>query len=142
MIYIINAVRDRGRPATVENLFKNTTLADGKKVTQWIEEEPGASGKFMTLTLKKLELGYTVKAERPTGSKITRAEPYQSYSDTGNIKLVRAPWNRWFLDAHDAFPDPDVHDDPVDAGSGLFKKLTDKPPSTTELMAKVKRKRR
>lgn len=96
----------------------------------------------MTLTLKKLVLGYTVKAERPTGSKMTRAEPYQAYSESGNIKLVRGAWNQWWLDAHDGFPDPDVHDDPVDSGSGLFKKLTDKAPSTTEVMARVKRKRR
>jgi len=141
-IYIIHSIRQRGTPGAIEELFKQITAEDGRNVAQWIEEEPGASGKFMVDHLKKLVIGYTVKAERPTGSKVTRAEAYQAYSESGNVFLVRGPWNSWYLDAHDAFPDPNVHDDPVDSGSGLFKKLTDKPPSTAEAMAGRRKKRR
>lgn len=134
IIYIDHAVRDRVSPGKLMALFKQTTIADGHGVTQWIEEEPGASGKFASDAFRRAVPGYTVRPERPTGSKLARAEPYQAYAEGGNVKLVRGDWNEWFLDAHDAYPDPNVHDDPVDAGSGLFKKLTDKGPSTTEIL--------
>lgn len=135
-IWIINQVRIRDTPGQVETTVKNTASQDGKKVTIVIEEEPGSSGKFTTnLFVRKLK-GYIVKADRPTGSKEVRANPYASYAENGNIKIVRGEWNKVFLDEHEAFPNPDVHDDTVDSGSGGFKYLTEKPMSVTEAAAK------
>lgn len=135
-IFLVNLQRGRMSPGKVEKMVKETAEVDGKRVHIWLEEEPGSSGKFVTHHYRKrVLLGFTVKSDRVTGSKLSRAEPYQAYAEAGNIKLVRGPWNAVFLDEHDAFIDPGVHDDTVDVGSGAFKALTEKPPSTTEVMA-------
>lgn len=136
VVWIIDQVRIRDTPGKVESTVKNTASQDGKKVTIVIEEEPGSSGKFTTnIFVRKLK-GYIVKADRPTGSKEVRANPYASYAENGNIKLVRGVWNKVFLDEHEAFPNSDVHDDTVDSSSGGFKYLTEKPMSVTEAAAK------
>lgn len=134
IIYIEHVVRTRSNPSGVTKLFKQTVEADGKQCVQWIEQEPGSSGKMAADFLKKLMIGYAVRAEPVSGSKHSRIEPYQAYTEGGNIKIVRGEWNEWFLDQHDGYPDPMVHDDAPDSASGLFAKLTGKGPSTTDLM--------
>lgn len=125
IIYLVDLVRERVSPGGVEKLVRRTAEADGKSVPIWMEQEPGSSGKFVIDNFRrKVLLGYTVKPDKPTGSKLTRAEPYQAYAEAGNIKLVRGEWNNIFLSEHEAFPDPKIHDDTVDVGSGAFKALT------------------
>lgn len=137
VIYYVDFQRVRATAGTIVELVKETALSDGKRIPIWIEQEPGSAGKFVVHHYRtKALLGYTVKSDKVTGSKLTRAEPYQAYAEGGNIKLVRGSWNAVFLDEHDAFPTPGVHDDTVDVGSGAFKVLTEKPISTAELMAK------
>lgn len=136
-IYHVDMQRVRATAGKVERLVKETALMDGKRVVVWLEQEPGSSGKFVVHHYRtKVLLGYTMKADKVTGSKLSRAEPHQAYAESGNVKLVKGAWNNVFLDEHDAFPDPNVHDDTVDVGSGAYKALTEKPLSTTELMAK------
>lgn len=136
-IYFIDLQRGRMTPGKVEKMVNETAKLDGKRITIWIEQEPGSSGKFVIHHYRtKVLLGYTVKSDRVSGSKLTRAEPYQAYAEAGNIKLVKGPWNKVFLDEHDAFITDGVHDDTVDVGSGAFKGLTERPPSVTEAMAR------
>jgi len=135
-IFIVDMIRKRISSGKTEVLTKQTAEIDGKRVQVWIEQEPGSSGKFVVHHYrKKVLLGYTVKSDKVTGSKLSRAEPYQATAEAGNIKLVRGPWNAVFLDEHDAFITPGVHDDTVDGGSGMYKALTEKPASTTQAMA-------
>lgn len=136
VVYIIDQVRFRDTPGKVESTVKNTATQDTRKIPIGIEEEPGSSGKFTSNNFVKLLKGFIVKVDKPTGSKQERAKPYAAYVENGNVKLVRGAWNKPFLDEHDAFPNPDTHDDTVDSASGGFKYLTEKPVSTTELMAK------
>jgi len=135
VIWIVEQVRVQETPGKVDTAVKNTAARDGKKIVIMVEEEGGASGKFTTVHFVKLLKGFVVKPDRPTGSKEVRANPYASYAEAGNIKIVRGEWNKVFLDEHEAFPNPDVHDDTVDSASGGFKYLTEKPPSTTETMS-------
>lgn len=135
-VWIVDQVRERDNPGAIQRLVKNTASQDGKKVHIGIEEEPGSSGKFTSNTFVKLLIGFIVKIDKPTGSKAERAKPYASYTEHGNVKIVRGVWNKAFLDEHEAFPNPDVHDDTVDSASGGFKYLTEKPMSTTEILAK------
>lgn len=135
-IYIIDQIRKRETPGKIDKIVRNTATQDTRKVKVYVEEEPGSSGKFTTAHFVKLLIGYVCKPDRPTGSKEVRANPYASYAEAGNIKIVRGEWNEVFLDEHEAFPNPEVHDDTVDSASGGFKILTEKPLSTTETMAK------
>ena len=135
-IFFVDLQRGQMSSGKVERLVKQTAIGDGKKVHICLEQEPGSSGKFVIHHYrKKVLMGYTLKSDKVSGSKLTRAEPYEAYAEAGNVKLVRGPWNEAFLNEHDAFITPGVHDDTVDVGSGSFKYLTEKPPSTAQAMA-------
>lgn len=140
-IFFVDMKRVRATAGKVEKLVKETAKDDGRRVQVWLEQEPGSSGKFVVHHYrKKVLLGYTVKADKVSGSKLSRAEPYQATAEAENIKLVEGPWNAVFFDEHDAFPQPGVHDDTVDVGSGAYKALTEKPASTAQAMANRSRR--
>lgn len=65
---------------------------------------------------------YTIKADRVTGSKEMRADPYSASVQGGNVWLVGADWNRDYIDEHEAFPSG-KRKDKVDASSGAYNKL-------------------
>jgi len=67
-------------------------------------------------------VGLAFQANRTTGSKEIRANPLSAAAEAGNVKLVRGPWIREFLDELEAFPG-EAHDDQVDAASGAYEKL-------------------
>jgi predicted phage terminase large subunit-like protein len=94
-------------------------------VETWVEQEPGSGGKESAeRTIANLR-GYVVKADKVTGSKETRAEPYAAQVQGGNIQIVGAAWNRDFLDEHETFP-TGKYKDQVDAAAGAFAKLVAK----------------
>jgi predicted phage terminase large subunit-like protein len=76
--------------------------------------------------------GYTVRTKPETGDKVVRAGPASAQWEAGNISLVKAPWNEPFVQTLEAFPDPAVHDDDVDALSGAVGHLSLKKATTFE----------
>lgn len=139
IIWKIDQIRTRGTPGAIDKIIKETAEEDGRRVTVVIEEEGGSSGKFTSAHFAKLLIGYIFRPDRPSGSKEVRANPYAAYAENGNVNYVRGDWNKADLDEHEAFPNPDVHDDTVDSSSGGFKFLTEKPISTAEAMKNSKR---
>lgn len=128
VVYIIDIVRMRGTPRDVELRIKQTVELDGKNVLQWAEEEGGSSGKFVTAELTKILAGYYFQAQRSTGDKLHYARPLSSYSEAGNVKILKKPWNRTLLDEFQLFTGLDNdsnHDDQVDACSKCYAKLTE-----------------
>jgi predicted phage terminase large subunit-like protein len=112
----------RARPQGVEALIRQTALLDGHEVPIWIEQEPGSSGVNTIDHYQRTVLpGFTVRGNRATGSKVSRAAPVSSAAEAGNVFLVRGPWVGDFLDEAEAFPGG-PHDDRVDAVSGAFEK--------------------
>jgi predicted phage terminase large subunit-like protein len=111
---ILDVVRMQGSPADVEQVVYNTALADGEDVEVFMEQEPGASGKYQIDHYVRLLQGFYFEGIRSTGPKPVRAAPFATQAKSGNIKIVRGAWNltRWF-DEVDAFPTGD-HDDQVD----------------------------
>jgi len=118
---IMDIVRDRRTPAGVEALIQQTMIADGKRVTQWLEEDPGQAGKadVSHLTRQLGGDGYTIRTRRPMGSKLERANPLSAMAEQGHVKIVKAGWNEILLRELHGFPDG-AHDDQVDAASGAF----------------------
>lgn len=87
----------------------------------WVEQEPGSGGKESAeRTIMNLR-GYICRADRVTGDKQTRAEPYAAQVQVGNVKLLKARWNRDFLNEHEQFPNG-KYKDQVDAAGGAFAK--------------------
>jgi phage terminase large subunit-like protein len=70
--------------------------------------------------------GFVVYAERPTGDKAFRADPYSVQVNNGAFSLFVNPlWNRVFVEEHRFFPFS-TYKDQVDASSGAFNKLVGK----------------
>ncbi len=121
-IVVAHARRFRGTPNTVDAELKSTAELDGKRVTVHVPQDPAQAGKHQVASIAKLLMGWHVVAERPTGDKITRAKPFSSQCEAGNVSIVRGDWNGPFLDVLEAFPEGD-YDDDVDAASDGFNYL-------------------
>ena len=122
--YISDLRRARMTPLGVEQLVAQTAMMDGRRVTIWIEQEPGSSGKAtVDFYRRKVLAGFEVRGNVASGSKAERARPLSSAAEAGNVCLVEGAWNRDFLDEAELFPTPGVHDDIVDAVSGAVEVL-------------------
>ena len=113
-----------------EKLIKQTAEIDGKSVRIEIEQEPGSGGKESAEATIRMLAGWNAKADRPTGDKETRAEPYAAQVQGGNVLLVRGDWNRAFMDEHEMFPNGKFKDQ-VDAAGAAFARLNAAQAETT-----------
>jgi len=120
--YVLDATRGQWAAAKREPVIQSTATLDGKAVHIWIEQEPGSGGKESAESTVKALAGFVCRAERATGDKAVRAEPYAVQVEAGNIRLVRGPWNQDFIDEHKTFP-AGKYKDQIDAASGAFNKL-------------------
>jgi predicted phage terminase large subunit-like protein len=115
--------RIRDVPAQVDKLIEQTTALDvaryGKAVRFRVEEEGGSSGKRTVDQLaREIFKGLDFRGVRSTGDKADRARPLSRMAEDGRVKLVTGAWIGDFLNSAAAFPNPEVHDDDVDAFSG------------------------
>ena len=124
--WIIEDVR-RGRWSSSERerIILQTAEADGRRVEIWVEQEPGSGGKESAEGTIRNLAGFVCKAERPTGDKEFRADPYSVQVNNGAFMLLTAEWNHAFIEEHRFFPFS-THKDQVDAASGAFNKLVGK----------------
>jgi predicted phage terminase large subunit-like protein len=120
--YVLDVVRGQWSAAPREKTIKATAELDGRQVSVWIEQEPGSGGKESAESTVKNLSGFVIKAERATGDKAVRAEPYAVQVEAGNIKVVRGEWNQVFIDEHKNFP-VGKYKDQIDAAAGAFNKL-------------------
>lgn len=120
--FIEDIVRGQWSAFKRENVIKQTAEIDGPAVEIWVEQEPGSGGKESAENTIRNLAGFVVRADRVTGDKVTRAEPFAAQAEAGNVKLKKASWNRGYLDRLITFPDGTYKDD-TDATSGAFNKL-------------------
>lgn len=129
-LYIIEDVtRGQWSALNRESTILNTAKLDRtahRRMETWIEQEPGSGGKESAeRTIANLR-GFNVKAERPVGDKVYRAEPFGAQVQAGNVALLANPkWNKIFLDELEVFPNG-PYKDQVDAASAAFSKLAAK----------------
>jgi len=127
--WIIDVQHAQLPPGANEKLIRNTGEADGRHIPVRIEQEPGSSGvALIDRYARDVLKGFDFKGVRSTGPKTTRAQPFAAACEAGNVKIVRAHWNREFLDELCSFPLGD-HDDMVDAAAGAFEDLQDMRPN-------------
>jgi predicted phage terminase large subunit-like protein len=130
--FVEDVQRVRTTPKQVENLIVQTATIDGRSVRVRMEQEPGSSGVIVIDYYTRVLAGWDFKGVRSTGDKAERAKPYSAQAEAGNVKLKEGPWNNDFLNEHAAFPNPEIHDDQVDGGSGALFELTQ--PRQNELL--------
>jgi len=124
--WVIEDVR-RGRWGTEEreNIIRGVAETDGPFTQIWIEQEPGSGGKESAEgTIRNLG-GFSVYAEKPTGDKTFRADPFSVQVNNNNVMLLIGAWHQKFLEELRYFP-YSTYKDQVDAASGAFSKLTQK----------------
>jgi predicted phage terminase large subunit-like protein len=105
-----------------EERIKATASMDGRSVRIWIEQEPGSGGKESAESTIRNLAGYIVKADRVTGDKVSRAEPFAAQVESGNVFVMDRPWTKDYIDELELFPNG-KYKDKADASAGAFNKL-------------------
>lgn len=125
--YVADVVRGQWSSLKREQVIRETAEADlerwGGSVRTMVEQEGGSSGVDSAQATIRGLAGFVVGSERVTGDKVTRARPFSSQVEGGNVSLLPGKWHRDYLSELRAFPNG-KHDDQVDASSGAFKEVS------------------
>ncbi|KKN47172.1 hypothetical protein LCGC14_0665680 [marine sediment metagenome] len=121
--YVLDVIRRRLDPEGVADLIYDTAILDTAKVPIRIEQEGGAAGKTLIHGYIILLQGFDVDGDSPTGKKAVRATPIAGQFNAGNLLVLKAIWNREWLNELAGFPFGG-HDDQVDSLSGAYKLIT------------------
>jgi predicted phage terminase large subunit-like protein len=108
-----------------EQIIRDTAVADGTDTIVYIEQEPGSGGKESAEGTIRNLLGYMCYADKPTGDKVFRADPYSVQVNNGAFQIFAAFWNNAYIEEHRFFP-YSMYKDQVDASSGAFNHLISK----------------
>ena len=124
--YVIEDIA-RGRWSALdrEERIKALTAADAKACLSYeviIEQEPGSGGKESAESTIRNLAGYRISADRVTGRKEVRAEPFAAQVQGGNVWLCAGDWVHAFRDECETWPYGKFKDQ-VDAAAGAFNKL-------------------
>lgn len=90
----------------------------------WFEQEPGSGGKESAENSIRRFKAFNANADKVTGEKVVRAEPYAAQVQHGQVSLLAGNWNRDFLEEHEQYPLGKFMDQ-VDATAGAFNKLAE-----------------
>lgn len=108
---------------------KQVAQMDGYAVPISWPQDPGQAGKDQAQSMVRDFAGWIFKTSPETGAKRTRWEPFAAQVNGGNVRMVRAAWNRVLIDEMET--DGQVHDDQLDALARAFTALTN---TTTSLL--------
>lgn len=131
--YVIEHVaRGRWNALDREQHIKALAASDSKCCKSYeiiIEQEPGSGGKESAEATIRNLAGFRVVADKVTGSKRVRAQPFAAQVQGGNVWLVADRWVQAFLDECETWP-RGRYLDQVDAAVGAFNRLAKSPYST------------
>ncbi len=130
LVYVENVARRQCTPGERDKMMVDAMRADmqtGKPIhCIWHQQDPGSAGLDSAQATNRmlLKAGFgKIRFETVTGSKEVRADPWSSALQGGSVRIVRAGWNRDFIDEHISFP-KGRYDDQVDFASWGYSKLS------------------
>jgi predicted phage terminase large subunit-like protein len=130
---IENVTRGRWSALEREQRIKQLAQSDragfGRRYVDYrvaIEQEPGSGGKESAEATIRNLAGFSVVADRVTGSKEVRAEPFAAQVQGGNVSLVAGSWVDDFLEEAESWPNG-RYKDQIDAAAMAFNYLTNTP---------------
>ena len=91
-----------------------------------VEQEPGSGGKESAEATIRNSRRLRVFADKVTGSKVVRADPFAAQVQGGNVYLVAGTWVPEFIEEMEFFPSG-KYKDQVDAAAGAFARLVHGP---------------
>ena len=119
------ALRGRWSALDRERCIKACADADSKACMSyevWVEQEPGSGGNESAENTIRNLAGKRVHADKVTGSKRVRTEPFAAQVQGGNVSLLAGGCVSAFRDECEAWPNG-KYKDQVDAASGAFNRL-------------------
>ena len=121
--FVLDVVRGQWSTDDRDKQIRATAELDGKSVHVGGPQDPGSAGVDAAKAFVRNLNGFTARTDRVSGDKETRADPYSSQVNVGNVVLVRGPWNPDFVGEHRGFPDG-KYKDQVDAAADAYNDLT------------------
>lgn len=124
--YIAEVHRFKGTPDEVEATIKQKAQLDGYDTITSLPQDPGQAGVYQKAALSRALSGFSFEFTPESGDKQTRASPFASQVNVGNVKILRGEWNGEFIKEMQMFPNG-VHDDMIDSTSRAYNKAAGKP---------------
>lgn len=131
--YIAEVHRFKGAPDEVENTIVQKANIDGRDTLISLPQDPGQAGVYQKNALSRALSGYTFEFTPESGDKQTRASPFASQVNVGNVKMLRGEWNDEFIKEMQMFPNG-KHDDMIDSTSRAYNKASSKPLSAFDVL--------
>lgn len=122
---VVDVTNQRLSAAEVREAIMKTCAIDKaarKHVVQRLPQDPGQAGKAQKESFIKMLAGYSAKMIPESGSKETRAEPFATQWQAGNVDLMLGEWNEMYLSELESFPESKFKD-MVDASSSAFSEI-------------------
>jgi len=135
-IFVADMKRGHWGPGERDREILRTARGDTRAVEVWLPQDPAQAGLSQRPHYGKILHGFRVHFEREREQKTIRWDPYASQVEARNVYLVKGPWNRAFLDEHEAAPTGKVKDQ-IDAMSGAYFALILWPSKGTEYGGEV-----
>jgi predicted phage terminase large subunit-like protein len=132
-IFVEDVVRGQWSPDKVEHVVLLTARADGVGVLIREEREPGSSGKAVVLARARDLVGFDYRGVLADQNKVLRWRPFAAQCEAGNVYIVAGPkhqpkaWVKPFLDELERAGPGSKFKDQVDAASGAFLEIAQKP---------------
>lgn len=122
--WVLDVLAGRWNSAEREKIIRQTAVLDTRSVEVWVEQEPGSGGKESAENTIRNLAGFRVFAERPTGDKFARADPFSVQVNSGNVGINTASWNTDYVDEMRSFgPGCTSLKDQIDGSSGAFNRI-------------------
>lgn len=121
--WVTDVRRGQWAPDERDGHLRQTAQLDGPAVKIRLAQDPGQAGVDQALRLTRMLAGYSIRSERVSGDKATRASGLAAQINAGNVRLVKGAWNSDFLEELRQFPQG-KNDDQVDAAADAFNELT------------------
>ena len=124
-IWILDVYRSQDGTDKRDAKILQISELDGRETRIRIPQDPGSAGKSLSHYFIKMLSGFTVISNPVSGNKETRAEPFAIQVNAGNVRMIKADWNRDLLNELEMFP-YGKNDDQVDALSDAFDEISKK----------------
>lgn len=122
LFYVVDVVLGRWESAERNRVICETARQDGVTCMVRLPQDPGQAGKDQAEGFIRMLAGFNVKAERVTGDKATRADPFAAQVNAGNVRMLEGPWNVTYREELRTFMGKFT--DQVDASADAFAELT------------------
>lgn len=125
-VYILDVVRGQWtasqRRQQITAAMERDYKQFGPRCEQWLERQPAAAGKEVAEIDVVQWAKYGARTQPPVKEKSVRARQLQARTEIQQVRLLRGPWNRAYIDELVQCWSG-THDDQADAASGAYNKL-------------------